>query len=201
MSASTVLARLAPEHAAPLLAFELANREWFRTLVPDRGDAYFRDFAGRHAALLAEQRAGTSLFWLVLDGAGDIVGRVNLVDLAAGGATLGYRIGAAHTRRGHARRAVAEVVRRAARLGLTHLLASTTVDNTGSQKVLAGAGFRPVPGLPPSLPVGDGERPALHFRRDLTPADAGPGPQVEDPVQATSQVRAAASHQRGRLRG
>jgi ribosomal-protein-alanine N-acetyltransferase len=165
--ARTVLAALAPEHAVPLLAFELANREWFRTHVPDRGDAYFRDFADRHAALLAEQRAGTSYFWLVLDGAGELVGRVNLVDLADGGATLGYRIGAAHTRRGHARRAVAEVVNRAAGLGLGHLLASTTVDNAASRGVLAGAGFGEVTGRPPTLPVGDGERPAVHFRLEL----------------------------------
>jgi ribosomal-protein-alanine N-acetyltransferase len=164
----TILTRLAPEHAAPLLAFELANRDWFRTHIPDRGDDYFHDFAGRHAALLAEQRSGGSVFWLVHDGSGELVGRVNLVDIADGGATLGYRIGAAHTRRGHARRAVAEAVRRAPGLGLDHLLASTTVENRASRSVLLGAGFHPVPG-PPTLPVGEEARPAVHFRLDLAP--------------------------------
>ncbi|MFE4515323.1 GNAT family N-acetyltransferase [Kitasatospora sp. NPDC056783] len=153
---------LRPDHADALLAFELANRGYFARSIPDRGDAYFAGFAERHAALLAEQAEGTCRFHVVRDEAGELVGRVNLVDLADGGAELGYRVAESAAGRGIATAAVTEVCRLAATAyGLTALTAVTTVDNPASRAVLARTGFR----LDREFLLGD--RPALAHHRSL----------------------------------
>ncbi|MFF7992790.1 GNAT family N-acetyltransferase [Kitasatospora xanthocidica] len=155
---------LRPDHAEALLAFERANRAYFARSVPDRGDDYFAEFPARHAALLAEQAAGTCRFHVVRDADGELVGRVNLVDLADGCAELGYRIAGSAAGRGIATAAVAEVCRLAATAyGLGSLTAVTTVDNPASQTVLARNGFR----FGHEFLLGD--RPALAYRRDLVP--------------------------------
>ena len=132
--------------AADILEFEQANRAWFRGHVPDRGDAYFDRFDDLYGALLAEQDRGESLFGLVHDVHGTLVGRVNLTDIGPTSASLGYRIGRDHTRRGHARRAVVLMTERARALGLREVVALTTVTNVASQRTLLGAGFAEVPG-------------------------------------------------------
>ncbi|MFI2610800.1 GNAT family N-acetyltransferase [Kitasatospora sp. NPDC018619] len=153
---------LRPDHADALLAFERANRAYFARSIPDRGDAYFAAFADRHAALLAEQAEGTCRFHVVRDAAGELVGRVNLVDLADGGAELGYRVAESAAGRGVATAAVAEVCRLAATgYGLSFLTAVTTADNSASQAVLARSGFGFRYGF-----LLDG-RPALAYRREL----------------------------------
>ncbi|GAB7181154.1 GNAT family N-acetyltransferase [Kitasatospora sp. Ki12] len=155
---------LRPDHAEALLAFERANRAYFARSVPDRGDAYFAEFPARHAALLAEQAAGTCRFHVVRDADGELVGRVNLVDLVDGSAEVGYRIAASAAGRGIATAAVAEVCRLAADgYGLRALTAVTTVDNPASQTVLARNGFR----FGHEFLLDD--RPALAYRRDLVP--------------------------------
>ncbi|MFJ2187635.1 GNAT family N-acetyltransferase [Kitasatospora sp. NPDC087861] len=160
------LERLRPDHAEALLAFEEANRAYFARAVPDRGDAYFADFPARHAALLAEQAAGTCHFHLILDPAGTLLGRLNLVDVEGGGAELGYRVGEAAAGRGVATAAVAEACRLAATAyGLTSLTAVTTLDNAASAAVLTRNAFTVVG----RLTIDD--RPALRFRRHL--ADGG----------------------------
>ncbi|MEG8279419.1 GNAT family N-acetyltransferase [Streptomyces sp. AHA2] len=155
---------LTADHADALLAFERENRAYFARTIPDRGDAYFTSegFAARHRALLAEQHAGASRFHVVLE-QGDVVGRVNLLNLADGNAELGYRVGERAAGRGVATAAVAQVCRlAAAAYGLRTLTALTTCDNLASQSVLARNGF---------LCVGEAEvggRPGLrHERRDL----------------------------------
>ncbi|MFE4971799.1 GNAT family N-acetyltransferase [Kitasatospora sp. NPDC056651] len=153
---------LRPDHADALLAFERANRGYFARSIPDRGDAYFAGFADRHAALLAEQAEGTCRFHVVRDPAGELVGRVNLVDLADGSAELGYRVAESAAGRGIATAAVTEACRLAATAyGLTALTAVTTVDNPASRAVLARNGFR----LDREFLLGD--RPALAYRRSL----------------------------------
>ncbi|MGV9881666.1 GNAT family N-acetyltransferase [Streptomyces sp. NPDC003006] len=135
---------LGPEHAPALLAFEEANRAYFAASVPDRGDAYFRDFAARHTALLAEQAAGVCFFHVLVDDAGAVLGRVNLVDVAGGGAELGYRIAERAAGQGLATRAVRQACDLAVTAyGLTELRAATTFDNPGSRAVLARTGFVP----------------------------------------------------------
>jgi ribosomal-protein-alanine N-acetyltransferase len=83
---------LRPDHALALLAVERENRAYFAASIPDRGDDYFARFDERHRALLAEQQAGDCYFHLLVGTAGEVLGRVNLVDVADGGAELGYRI-------------------------------------------------------------------------------------------------------------
>ncbi|MFJ4190090.1 GNAT family N-acetyltransferase [Kitasatospora sp. NPDC089509] len=133
---------LRPDHAGALLAFELANRAWFARSVPDRGDAYFAEFADRHAALLAEQASGVSWFHVILDPAGVLIGRINLVNRLDGDAELGYRVAESATGRGVATAAVAEVCQLAARdYGLDTLTAAARPDNPASLAVLARNGF------------------------------------------------------------
>ncbi|QQC87763.1 GNAT family N-acetyltransferase [Streptomyces alfalfae] len=135
---------LRPEHAPALLAFEEANRAYFAASVPDRGDAYFARFAARHAALLAEQAAGDCYFHVLVGDEGEVLGRVNLVDVADGGAELGYRIAEKAAGRGLATRAVRQACDLAVTAyGLSELRAVTTLDNPASRAVLTRTGFVP----------------------------------------------------------
>lgn len=156
------LERLRADHADALLEFERANREYFTRTVPDRGDAYFAEFPSRHRALLAEQEAGLCHFHLVVDDRGNLMGRVNLVDVREGAAELGYRIGERAAGRGVATAAVEEVCRLAAEAyGLCALTAATTLDNPASMAVLNRNGFTAAGEI--SL---DG-RPGVRYRRRL----------------------------------
>ncbi|MEV7597801.1 GNAT family N-acetyltransferase [Kitasatospora sp. NPDC089797] len=153
---------LRPEHAPALLAFELANRAWFARSISDRGDAYFAEFADRHAALLAEQASGVCRFHVILDPAGALIGRINLLDVRDGEAELGYRVAESAAGRGVATAAVAEVCRLAAHdYGLDALTAAARPDNPASLAVLARNGFTVTGEF---LLAG---RPALRHRRVL----------------------------------
>lgn len=133
---------LRADHAAALRAFESENRAYFAESVPDRGDAYFTGFAARHEALLAEQAAGLGWFHLVVDGDGEVLGRVNLIDAADGEAELGFRIARKAAGRGLATDVVRRIcVRAASEYGLTSLRAAATLDNAASRAVLIRAGF------------------------------------------------------------
>ncbi|MEU7553680.1 GNAT family N-acetyltransferase [Streptomyces sp. NPDC044571] len=157
------LERLGADHADALLAFETENREYFARSVPDRGDAYFAGFAARHRALLAEQDAGACRFHVIVDDLGDLVGRVNLVDIADGAAELGYRVARRAAGRGTATAALREVCRLAAgAYGLDVLTAVTTRDNGASRAVLARTGFTVVEDV-----LLDG-RPGARYRRRLS---------------------------------
>ncbi|KOV66065.1 GNAT family N-acetyltransferase [Streptomyces sp. MMG1121] len=156
------LCLLHPDHAPALLAFERDNRAYFAASIPDRGEEYFARFDERLRALLAEQEAGECYFHVVVDADGEVLGRVNLVDVADGGAELGYRIAERAAGRGLAGRAVREVCALAAeRYGLTVLRARATLDNAASRAVLARTGF---------VVVGEtllNGRPGLAYRRAL----------------------------------
>ncbi|MER6330918.1 GNAT family N-acetyltransferase [Streptomyces sp. NPDC001034] len=158
---------LRPDHAPALLAFERENRAYFAASIPDRGDDYFARFAERHRALLAEQEAGICYFHVLVGPAGEILGRVNLVDVEDGGADLGYRIAERAAGRGLATRAVRELcVRAAGTYGLTFLKAAARRDNLASRTVLSRTGFTVVgetllsgrPGLTYRRPLGDVSR-------------------------------------------
>jgi ribosomal-protein-alanine N-acetyltransferase len=139
------LERLDAAHADALLAFERENRAYFASSIPDRGDQYFAEFAQRHEALLAEQEAGVCRFHVLVTDTGEVVGRVNLVDLDDGSAELGYRIAEKAAGRGLATAAVLAVVELASgTYGLSTLRARTTLDNLASRAVLTRVGFRPV---------------------------------------------------------
>ncbi|MFC9648611.1 GNAT family N-acetyltransferase [Streptomyces sp. NPDC056937] len=133
---------LRPDHAPALLAFERENRAYFAASIPDRGEEYFTRFEERHRMLLAEQEAGVCYFHVLIGAAGEVLGRVNLVDVADGAAELGYRIAERAAGRGLATSAVRAVCGLAAdRYGLTALRAATTLDNAASRAVLTRAGF------------------------------------------------------------
>lgn len=157
------LQRLRPDHAPALLAFEQENRAYFAASVPDRGDDYFTHFAARHSSLLAEQEAGLIHFHVLVDDNGEILGRINLVDVADGSAELGYRIAEKATGRGLATSAVLRACALAVtEYGLTTLRAATTLDNAGSRAVLARTGF-----VPTGEVLLDGH-PGISYTRDLS---------------------------------
>ncbi len=156
------LQRLRADHAAAVLAFEIANRAYFAAFITDRGDEFFEHFAAGFKALLAEQETGTCIFHVFVSEDGTVLGRFNLVDLEDGTAVLGYRVAEQAAGRGLATATVQELCQvAAADYGLRTLRAATTVDNVASQKVLTKAGFVPVG------PAEPGGRPGTWYRRDL----------------------------------
>ncbi len=130
------------DHAPALLAFERENRAYFAASIPDRGDEFFAEFDMRHAQLLARQAARTDYFHLLVAEHGEVVGRVNLTEVADGSAELGYRIAQKVAGQGLATAAVGKVRELAAtKYGLTRLHARVTLDNPASRKVLEHNGF------------------------------------------------------------
>ena len=156
------LQRLNGDHLQALLAFELENRAYFARSVTDRGDEYFETFAKRLRALLDEQDAGVSLFFVLVDSDGSIVGRLNLYDLDDGTAEVGYRVAEQVAGRGVATQALFDLCLRAARdHGLRTLTAGTSTANVASQRVLEKAGF-----VSTGTHIVDGE-PSLTFKLSL----------------------------------
>lgn len=127
-----------------MLVFERENRAYFAMAVSDRGDDYFSEFQQRFDGLLAEQEAGVCHFHVIVGDDGQVVGRVNLVDVADGSAELGFRVAKAAAGQGLATAAVRQMCAMAARdYGLRSLRASAADDNAGSRTVLSRAGFVP----------------------------------------------------------
>ncbi len=89
--------KLSIQDAASLFQFEVYNRAFFEKSVPSRGDAYYQydHFLRGLQALLDEQAQGISFFGLIKNSQGDILGRMNLVDIEKdeGIGHLGYRVG------------------------------------------------------------------------------------------------------------
>jgi ribosomal-protein-alanine N-acetyltransferase len=160
------LQQLHPGHAPAVLAFELANRSYFAAFVSDRGDEFFDRFAEQYTALLAEQEAGASAYYVLVDEDGSVLGRFNLYRFADGTAEVGYRVAQHAAGRGLATATVRELCRlAAARHGLHTLRAATSHANTASQKVLVKAGFVPVG---PAGPADLGGKQGTWYERDLT---------------------------------
>jgi [ribosomal protein S5]-alanine N-acetyltransferase len=161
---------LRADHAAAVLAFELANRAYFATFISDRGDEYYDQFAERHSGLLAEQEAHIGAFYVLVAEDGSVLGRFNLIFAQDGTAELGYRVAENVAGRGVATAAVRELCGlAAARHGLRTLRAATSHENVASQKVLTKAGFVPVG---PADPAHLGGKSGTWYQRDLTTGDA-----------------------------
>ncbi|MFI9723307.1 GNAT family N-acetyltransferase [Streptomyces sp. NPDC052396] len=159
------LEQLRAGHAPAVLAFELANRAYFAASVSDRGDEFFDEFPDRYSALLAEQEAGISAFYVLVAEDGSVLGRFNLYDLEDGTAELGYRVAQQVAGRGLATATVRELCRLAAvRHGLRILRAAASHNNAASQKVLTKAGFAVVG---PAAPADLGGRSGTWYQRDL----------------------------------
>ena len=157
------LQRLRADHAAAVLAFELANRAYFAAFISDRGDEFFDQFTERHNAQLAEQEAGICAYYVLVGEDGSVLGRFNLYGIADGTAALGYRVAQEVAGRGVATAGVRELCQlAAAQYGLRTLRAETSHENVASQKVLTKAGFVPVG------PAQPGGRPGTRYQRDLT---------------------------------
>jgi [ribosomal protein S5]-alanine N-acetyltransferase len=160
------LQRLDAGHAPAVLAFELANRDYFAASISDRGDEFYDQFTDRHRASLAEQEAGLCAFYVLVADDGSVLGRFNLYDVGDGTANLGYRVAQHVAGRGVATAAVRELCGlAAARHGLRTLRAATSLENAASQRVLAKAGFVPVG---PADPADLGGKPGTWYQRDLT---------------------------------
>lgn len=159
------LQQLRADHAEAVLAFEVANRAYFAASISDRGDAYFKQFAERHNALLAEQEAGTGAFYVIVADDGRILGRFNLILVKDGIAELGYRVAQEAAGRGVATAAVREVCQFAAsRHGVRTLRAAASTGNIASREVLVKAGFVPTG---PADPASIGGKQGTWYQRDL----------------------------------
>ncbi|HEY7013030.1 MAG TPA: GNAT family N-acetyltransferase [Streptosporangiaceae bacterium] len=159
------LQRLRADHAAAVLAFELANRAYFTASISDRGDEFYDQFPDRHRAMLAEQEAGEAAFYVLVADDGSVLGRFNLYDIKDGTAVLGYRVAQDVAGRGVATATVRELCGLvAAQYGLRTLKAATSHDNAASQKVLVRAGFIPVG---PAGPADLGGKQGTWYQRDL----------------------------------
>ncbi|MGH3503040.1 MAG: GNAT family N-acetyltransferase [Nocardioidaceae bacterium] len=158
------LQRLRSDHAAAVLAFELANRAYFALSISDRGDEFFEQFFERHRALLAEQDAGERAYRVLLDDDGTVVGRFNLYDLADGAADIGYRVAERVAGRGVATSTLRTLCRLATEQhGLRTLRAKTSNENVASRRVLEKAGFVSV------APTDVGGRPGMSYECRLNP--------------------------------
>jgi [ribosomal protein S5]-alanine N-acetyltransferase len=145
------LQRLRADHAAAVLAFELANRAYFAAFISDRGDEFFDRYAEQHDAMLAEQEAGICAFYVLVDDGGAVLGRFNLFDIGDGTANLGYRVAQQVAGHGVATANVRDLGRLAvAEYGLRALRAAVSRENVASQKVLVKAGFHPIGPAAPS---------------------------------------------------
>lgn len=143
----TTLHAIEPTDAADVLRFELENRAYFEETLPPRAEHSYTPSGVERAIAVAvdDRRHDRAYGYLIRNRAGELVGRVNLVDIERGpvqSAQLGYRIARKHGRRGHATRAVDLAVCAAFDdHDLRRIEAATAPTNRGSQIVLVRNGF------------------------------------------------------------
>ncbi len=137
---------LQSKDAMDILAFEKENRDYFNQTVPDRGRDYFQmdTFLYRHQQLLEEQKRGVSYFYLIKDEKGQLLGRINLVDIERKEALghVGFRIGESFVGKGIARQALKLLQATASDIKI--MQAKTTTLNRASQRVLEICGFNKI---------------------------------------------------------
>ncbi|WP_254178181.1 MULTISPECIES: GNAT family N-acetyltransferase [unclassified Planococcus (in: firmicutes)] len=137
---------LQEEDANELFRFESDSRKFFERLVPSRGDDFyvFENFLSRHEELLKEQEEDFANFYLIKNDTGDILGRINLVDIDRINRTaeIGFRIGTKYGGQGIGSRALEILLDTDLRLRQIH--GKTTTVNGASQKILTKNGFQEV---------------------------------------------------------
>lgn len=142
MNATTRLELLTTDHARPLERFERANRTFFAARVGDRGDEYFERFDDLLASRALENREGTSLYFVIVDAEGEVLGRVNISDVDRPDLTeLGFRVAEDAQGRGLATTGVLKALEVAAARGATTVKARVSMANVGSRRVLERCGF------------------------------------------------------------
>ncbi|MFJ6209173.1 GNAT family N-acetyltransferase [Lysinibacillus sp. NPDC092081] len=132
--------------AEELYQFEKNNRQFFEQMVPSRGEDYynFETFKLRHRELLVEQQEEKSKFYLIRDNSGNIIGRINLVDIDTTNdlAEVGYRVGQEYGGKGIGASALKLLLETEIRV--KKIKAKTTTNNIASQRVLEKNGFKQV---------------------------------------------------------
>ncbi len=142
MDANARLELLTSDHARPVERFERVNRAFFAARVGDRGDAFFENFDDRLAARVRENQEGTSLFFVVVDGEGEVLARVNISDIDQPELTeLGFRVAEHAQGRGLATHAVTTALDIAAMRGVKTMKARVSTANLASRRVLERCGF------------------------------------------------------------
>ena len=136
---------LTADDATALAEAYLRNREHLAPWEPRRRPEFYSEHAQRAdaEAKLAAADAGQQDPWVIWCD-GEVVGRVNLTNIARGvfqNASLGYWVDHRHTGRGVASAAVRFAIQRATDLGLHRLEAGTLTHNEPSQVVLRRCGF------------------------------------------------------------
>lgn len=137
---------LQKKDAEPLFQFETENRAFFETMVPSRGENYYKydQFLRIMEELLSEQVDRKSFFYLIKDDeTSKIVGRINLVDVDWDNkeVEIGYRIGESYLKMGLATKAKRLILKETKKMDIRTIYAKTTHNNIGSQKVLENNGF------------------------------------------------------------
>lgn len=133
--------------AEELFEFEVENRSFFESIVPSRGDEYYKfdNFKSILKEIVEEQEEGLIYMYLIKDADNRIVGRVNLVSVVRGifnKAELGFRIGKKYNGKGYATKAVKLILDEALNKHKLHRIeAGTAPENIGSQIVLIKNGF------------------------------------------------------------
>lgn len=163
---------LTMRHSQRLEHFERANRAFFASRVGDRGDDYFNHFTEQLAARVTENDTGQSLFCVLVAATGQIVGRVNISDIAQPSLTeLGFRVDADRQGRGVATRGVLAALSLARDRGLRSITARAAIDNLGSRRVLERTGFTAI-GPVDAPPASDGS--FVGYRVDLSRSSETP---------------------------
>ena len=142
MNATTRLELLALEHARPLERFERANRAFFAARVGDRGEEYFEHFDDRLASRVRANHEGSSLYFVIVDSEGEVLGRINISDIDRPGLTeLGFRLAEHAQGRGLASAGVISALEVAAARGVRSVTARASISNLASRRVLKRCGF------------------------------------------------------------
>ncbi|MEU2199281.1 GNAT family N-acetyltransferase [Isoptericola sp. NPDC019482] len=172
LPAGVTLRLLHPDDGPALAAAYTRNREHLAPWEPVRPPEFFD--AGRQAELVAtelrshEDGRSTSL---VLERAGELVGRVNLSDIVHGAfcsTHLGYWVDASLAGRGVMTAAVEAVCAHARDvLGLHRVQAATLLHNAASQTVLARTGFERIGTAPSYLRIAGRWQDHVLFQRIL----------------------------------
>ncbi len=135
------------DDAPVLAAIAREDRDFAAPWEPVRAQDWATEAAQREDVryALEQHDLGLRVPHVVLDDAGEVVGRITLNNVVRGAfqsCSVGYGIRSAANGRGHATAAVAAMLRLAfGELGLHRVEAGTLVHNAASQRVLARNGF------------------------------------------------------------
>ena len=123
-----------------IFKFELENKEYFEKTLPPRCSGYFEKniFFNIMNEIEEEQKNGECYMYVIRNGFGNMVGRVNFFNLSeVRTAEIGYRIGENESGKGYA----SDAVERALKIGFCEyrfkkIFAGTSPENIGSRKIL-----------------------------------------------------------------